>query len=352
MEENFISYAKSTINKAVLHFIGNKNNDEELLISQHEMDFEDETLLMLLQKYFLNNFKTPDYYRFTFSNGDLSLNPVCAFALDVFKDPENCYKASCDIAKHLYDCTDHPNIKSGDLFVVHFPMLFIDNTVHEAMGIFKSENKHTFLKTVKDERNMQVNSDEGINTEKLDKGCLILNTDQEEGFKVLILDKSNKSVEAKYWRDDFLKLEPCADEFHQTKEFMTVTKNFVAKQMTEEFDVSRADQIDILNRSMDYFKKHEDFKQDDFAEQVLQQPEVIESFQNYDKAYRDENELDPLQDFAISEHAVKKQARGFKSVLKLDKNFHIYIHGDRDLIEQGVDANGRKYYKIFYDEEQ
>ena len=50
--------------------------------------------------------------------------------------------------------------------------------------------------------------------------------------------------------------------------------------------------------------------------------------------------------------AVKKQARVFKSVLKLDKNFHIYIHGNRDLIEQGTDERGRKYYNIYYEEEQ
>ena len=48
---------------------------------------------------------------------------------------------------------------------------------------------------------------------------------------------------------------------------------------------------------------------------------------------------------------MKRQARVFKSVLKLDKNFHIYIHGDRNKIEQGVDEKGRKFYKIYYEQE-
>jgi hypothetical protein len=56
--------------------------------------------------------------------------------------------------------------------------------------------------------------------------------------------------------------------------------------------------------------------------------------------------------FEIAYPAVKKQERIFKSVLKLDKNFHIYIHGDRTLIEKGVDEKtGMKYYKLFYKEE-
>ena len=55
--------------------------------------------------------------------------------------------------------------------------------------------------------------------------------------------------------------------------------------------------------------------------------------------------------FDISSAAVKRQSRVFKSVLKLDKNFHIYIHGDRQLIERGTEKDGRKYYKIYYRDE-
>jgi predicted transcriptional regulator len=35
----------------------------------------------------------------------------------------------------------------------------------------------------------------------------------------------------------------------------------------------------------------------------------------------------------------------------IDKNFHIYVHGNRNLIEQGIDETGRKFYKIYYQEE-
>jgi hypothetical protein len=51
---------------------------------------------------------------------------------------------------------------------------------------------------------------------------------------------------------------------------------------------------------------------------------------------------------SLNEKAVKKQARVFKSVIKLDKNFHIYVHGNRNLIERGTDENGT-FYKICYD---
>lgn len=38
-----------------------------------------------------------------------------------------------------------------------------------------------------------------------------------------------------------------------------------------------------------------------------------------------------------------------KAVVALDRNFHIYIHGNREKIEEGKDEKG-KYIKLYYDE--
>jgi hypothetical protein len=82
----------------------------------------------------------------------------------------------------------------------------------------------------------------------------------------------------------------------------------------------------------------------------MEQPEVIESFNRYKSAYQQERDIDIADDFTISDSAVKKQSRIYKSVVKLDKNFHIYVHGNSNLIRQGADGNG-KFYKIYYKEE-
>ena len=75
-------------------------------------------------------------------------------------------------------------------------------------------------------------------------------------------------------------------------------------------------------------------------------------FQKFNQTYRQENEVELADNFKISSQAVKKQSRIFKSVLKLDRNFDIYIHGDKNLIEKGIEKDGRKYYKIYYQEEK
>lgn len=41
-----------------------------------------------------------------------------------------------------------------------------------------------------------------------------------------------------------------------------------------------------------------------------------------------------------------------RSVIKLDKNFHIYVHGGEKMIRKGYDAEtGMSYYQIFFKEE-
>ncbi|MFN6039537.1 MAG: nucleoid-associated protein, partial [Bacteroidota bacterium] len=40
-------------------------------------------------------------------------------------------------------------------------------------------------------------------------------------------------------------------------------------------------------------------------------------------------------------------------VIKLDKNFHIYVHGKHEFIEKGFDEEkGKKFYKLYFDSEE
>ena len=67
--------------------------------------------------------------------------------------------------------------------------------------------------------------------------------------------------------------------------------------------------------------------------------------------YEQNTQMSIAEDFTINPVAVKKQQRHFKSVIKLDKNFHIYVHGDRKMIETGQDEKG-KFYRLYFEKEQ
>ena len=346
-----IDYTNSNIQKVSIHHVGNKTNEQELRLSKSLLDISDEKVTELLSKFFLSPFSAPEFYSFTFTNEDFTMNPLFMYASQLFDSEKTFQKNAINIAKHLYELSIHPQIKSGDLFVVYFSNIRMEDKSTNAVGIFKSENRQAFLKLDTNEDDFLIQYEDGINIEKLDKGCLIFNVDKDTGYKVCIVDKSNKNIEAHYWKDTFLQLKPCQDEYHQTKEFLNITKNYVTKQLAEEFEVSKAEQIDLLNRSVEYFKTHDTFDKKDFEKEVFHNKEIIKSFNDFGDTYREANNIEVSNNFEISSQAVKKQAKIFKSVLKLDKNFHIYIHGNKELIEQGIEKDGRKYYKIYFEHE-
>ena len=125
--------------------------------------------------------------------------------------------------------------------------------------------------------------------------------------------------------------------------------------LSSEYDLQRdeylhLDQADLLNRTLQFFKENQHFDQDSFNTEVLHHKELINGFEKYKKQYEGESKLILEDNFPISPAAVKKQNRIFKSIIKLDKNFHIYIHGDRNRIEHGEDEKGR-YYKLYFNTE-
>jgi hypothetical protein len=194
-----------------------------------------------------------------------------------------------------------------------------------------------------------IDHDLGFELKGIDKACIVFNTETDGSYTVLVVD--NISGDAHYWINDFLKLRPADNEYNHTKDIMLIAKDFVTKQISEEFEVSKTEKIDLLNRTVNYFKENSSYDKEEFEEQIFQDENVISSFRDYDNSYRERNEITAGNSFEISKSAVKKQSRIFKSILKLDKNFHVYIHGDKNLIEKGVDNDGRKYYKIYYEKE-
>jgi hypothetical protein len=347
-----INYGNSSIEKISGHHLGNKTNGEEIFFSKKELELNDDRLKEILISYFLKPFVKSEYYSFTSPEDDFTSNRVFNFATRIFDNGDTFHEAGMDIAQYLYDISEHPNIKSGDFFVVYFNDIIVDDEITNAIGIYKSENRQPFLKVARESGSFSLLYEDGINIDKLDKGCLIMDTERKIGYRICSIDNSNKFAEALYWKDTFLQLKPFNDDFYFTKQVMAITKNYVVDQLPEEQEIERVDQIDLLNRSADYFKKNDSFNKKQFEEEVLQDEGLINSYRKYNHQYMQEHDMDLADTFEISPQAVKDQSRMFKTVLKLDKNFHIYIHGDTNLIRRGEEPDGRKYYKIYFDNEQ
>ena len=350
-KQNGMNISQASIEQLSIHLVGNKVNETAPQLSNRSLELNEE-LKAVLNDYFVQPFtKVHGFEQFTHPS-NLQYNTCYTILQQMFTDGNDFHHSSVELANYLFDRSAHPLIKKGEFYVVYFKDIIFENQNLDAVGLFKSETKEKFIRVQQQQQLFDLEVEEGINIHKLDKGALIFNDAVEDGFRVLSIDHTNKSNEARYWLHDFLGLRPASDSYHTTQNFLTLTKQYITDAMKEDFQVSRADQADYLNRSVDYFKSQEQFNETDFATEVFGHDTVIDSFNKFKDGYIREKELDIATDFTISPNAVKKQARVFKSVLKLDRNFHIYIHGDKSLIEQGYDERtGKKYYKIYFDEE-
>lgn len=339
------------LERVIVHKVGNPTRGEELKLSVNPLTLNDEIVNGLLTKYFLGAFNENELFHFTHLS-DLSMNEVFNYVKSIFEDPARFVDQSFLLAQFLYSKSTHNKVKDGELYIALFNNVPVENEFLQAVGIFKSENKETFLKVFPHGQSLEVMHEEGINIHKLDKGCLVFKTNTADGYNVCVVDNTNKQQDARYWVDDFLQVQPYTDSYHNTDKYLSLCKTFVTNEYAGKFDITKSDQIDMLNRSMDYFKTNDQFSLQQFTEEVIHHPEVVDSFMQFKKNFESANKYEIEDEFDINLSALKKQARVFKTVLKLDKNFHIYIHGRRDLIEKGIDeTTGKKFYKIFYEEE-
>lgn len=348
-----IDFTQTSIKKIVVHQIGCRAEGEDIRFSNTEAQFQDEeTVSEVLKQYFFKPFKTDAYFNFHHEEG-LDQNIMFGVIDNVFNDSSVFHESSVSIANHLFEQSNHPKIRGGEFYMVLFSDVVVDGEVVDALGIFKSENKDTFLKVMLRNQSFELGAQEGINIKKLDKGCLIFNTERELGFKICSVDNINKGNEAHFWHTDFLGLKPREDNYYFTNNYLQMCKGFVNEVFNDDNDISRPDQVDLLNRSIEYFGKNANFDERHFEKEVIRQPEVVDAFHEYKSSFTDEKSL-PLQDsFDISKDAVKSEKKHFKSVLKLDKNFHVYVHGKRQYIEKGFDSErGLKFYKLFFESEE
>jgi hypothetical protein len=339
-----IAFEEAKIAGLILH---RATGDETTsVISETLFEQGDDEEVQLLKKVLLKPFETHSY-TFEFTHPvDLEFNVLFNLMKNIYEGGDLA-NGSADILKHLIASSSHHNIKEGDLFIAQFEDIQLDQKHYQAIGIYKYEDKDSFIETSFRNKKADMSVKKGIGTKKPDKACLVIFTEQP--YTILVIDNNNGDTA--YWQEEFIQHKAKNDHVNSTNNFLTITRDFITGQIRSEFDITKTDQMDLLNRSVEYFKTHEQFDKQDFEKEVFYHDNIIESFRKFDESYRSQHEVEVSDQFEISRLAVKKQAKIFKSVLKLDKNFHIYIHGGREFIEQGIDERGRKFYKIYYNEE-
>lgn len=344
-----INLYSAQIESLSIHRVGNKGKAEGLFVSQDPYALSDE-LTPLIKEFFFKPFreKEENYYNF-FHEQDIEFHEMFGIAKKVFDNPSATHLLSEEIAKHLYAQSDNPHIKAGELYIVHLAGVQIDNIKTDALGIFKSELKQDFLQFRESGTNLEMILEQGINLNKLDKGCLIFNHKEEEGYKILSVD-SNR-YDAKYWLEKFLGVEAFEDENFHTKKYLKFCQDFAKDVVLPAED--KKEEVLFMNRAVNHFAKNDTFEETAFMNDVIENPDLIPEFRHYKAAQAPKYKIEDLTDFSISNTAVSAQRKKMKNVINLDTHIQIkmdFINPEsaQKFVEKGWDEEKQMYYYLVY----
>ncbi|MFT4737129.1 MAG: hypothetical protein ACJAZM_001688 [Cyclobacteriaceae bacterium] len=341
-----ISLLASAELKAV--YLGRVN--EEGYYKNDVLQTLDEDLADILTTFFLKPIKPGFSYTFDHEI-DLKYNAAFVACQEIFANEEVFLDQSQQLLKLLYSVSENQNIIPGEFYTAYFERVYFEGRYVKAVGVFKSESKDPFLTIGEGKSSLTMEHQSGISIHNIHKGALIYDMPDEVGYQLTIFDKNSIQQPARFWVHDFLNVKPLQDEYFQTDSVLKLCKDFVKKGSRE---MDGVDKADLMNRTMDYFQTNETFHLPAFEAEVLKDEDVMRNFYEHREKFVAQSGQEELEEsFEISAPAFEKAKRYVRSVIKLDKNFHVYVHGGREMIERGYDeAKGQHYYKLFFNEEQ
>ena len=344
-----INLYNATIESISIHKVGNKSRNEPIFLSDEPYKLSDE-IVPLIKEFFLKPFREKEENYFQFAHEiDLEYNEVYLQTTRLFDNPSKTHEVSSVITSYLYEQSGHPHIKNGEVYVVHFTNVSIDNNVVDAIGIFKSEIKSDFIELEENGSHLDMIIKQGISLEKLDKGALIFNYKKEEGYKILSID-SNR-YDARYWLEHFLSVDAFHDENFHTKSYLKFAQSFAKEVVAPAED--KKEEVMFMNKAINHFAKNDQFEETAFLNEVLENPDLIAEFKNYKVDKGEKYSIEDLTTFPISNTAVNDARKKFKNLIELDTNITIKLdfvnqESADKFLEKGWDEERQMYYYLCY----
>lgn len=357
-----IRFTSASATGLVLAKVGHPQRDEPLETSKEVFKIaeEDQEALTAL---FLKPFKNLVAHRFS-HHSSLDQHEMNVCARTIFESQDALYEKGCEIARRLYSKSNHPNIKSGDLCISLVEEIDVDGQLTQGICILKSESVVPFLSISTRDGDLHLHTEQGINPDKIDKGCLILNHMEKKGYYVLTFDRSG--TDSRFWVRDFLGVLPITDPSFLTKNYTHMAVAFLEKEKKDhkaapqeaEDDVPPWETSNASQDALSYFEGKEKFSLQEFEEEVLKTPDAKARFAEHRSKIEAEQGQRLDDSFEISKKDVSKVKKKFsQSVMKLDTGVEIRLKPSAvakadKVLEHGFDETRKmKFIKVFFNED-
>ena len=235
------------------------------------------------------------------------------------------------------------------MYIAYLENMQIDNEKVNGIGIFKSEIKQDFLQFSEKESQLEANLQQGVNLNRLDKGCLIFNTKKDEGYKILSVD-SNR-YDARYWLESFLGVDAFEDDNFFTKKYLKFCQGFAKDVVLPAED--KQQEVLFMNRAVNHFAKNDTFEESNFMNEVINNPDLLPEFRHYKSEKAPKYSIEDLTTFPIANTAVTAARKRIKNVINLDTNIQIKLdfinpESAERFVEKGWDEEKQMYYYLVY----
>lgn len=346
-----INTKRTFIERITLQKVGSKTKDELNFLAKAEVSLSEKED-KALKSFFLSSVKTSIELNKFSHHISLEYNTMFDLTKKYFDEEQDFIPYSNAVLGHLYENSIHPQIKTGELFVVEFHDLEFNDIITTAIGVFKIEKKLEFLNFNHREDGIDFIIDKGVKLQKIDKGCLIINTEKEDGLRILSVD--NNSYDASYWKNDFLGLEEVHNDSFQTKHYLSMISDFSANLVVDNDTLA---QKDFINQTMRVFNENEFINNDILKEELLEPFEITEKFKEYKEEYKQIHNVDLEASFNIEQTTLKKEKKKIKSEILLDTMIQIKIDPNeidtvKENLERGYDEEKKMhFYKVYFNEE-
>lgn len=342
-----LDISDSKIQALCVGYVGNQSKGESIVLPDACQSFEGVPEEVLL-KYFLRPFlKIEERHEF-FHREDIEIHEARKYLLEVqaSQADEDFIISSQKVLNLLYRATKHPNILSGE--VILSKIKGIKNTAGEnvyVLGVFKSESKDFFI-NVDQSKSYSLDVSKGINSEKLDKGALVIF----DGDSIEVAVYNHRKEDSLYWNDAFLGVTPVVNDSVKTKKvvdtFIRLSKNSLKD------DVDDQERLRIGEKIVEYFDEESLFDKAGFYEHVKPPQSFIDDFEKV----IDANDDYDFTSFNIDKDKVKSINSRFNKIIKLDTKVELKIDlesgGSDKRIEKGFDKDKQMYfYKVYFNKE-
>ena len=340
-----INFIDASLCHFMIHGIGNKCLEESLVLSSQEVKMNEMTTCKLLDNLLK---KIPHEASWHYVHDiDLSYNEMFSFTQKVFENRDTFVSMSKNMAKHLFNQGVSKNVRSGIVYMAYLQGILVDDKEVDAIGVFKSEKTDTFLKVNYEGGIYSLSSVKGMGC--IDKGCLIMNAESENGYLISLFNSKKKS-DVKYWNEDFLGSRLINDNNYKTNRVVELCGTFI----TTNEAIAKTDKANMIDRVLSAMTLGET-SFEEITNVVFDEEKIRQQFSEYcqKQANLDEDKLDCI--FVPNIEKIGKELKKYrnKSKLMLDDDFEVLIKGGEENIVKGYDQDkGLSYYKLYFREEK